>query len=92
MKKAKVKPSRFDVDGPFLQAKERLLDFGESLTFSGMIQVTVEKIEECEEEYKLAVYMDDFALAREKKKNIRALTKSLVFAAKLMEEESGISA
>ena len=92
MKTAKIKLNRTDVDGPFLKAKERLLNFGESMIFSGMIQATLEKMEECEEEYKLALYMDDLMLAREKKKDIEALSKSLVYAAKLLEEENGINA
>jgi len=92
MKKGKLKISPFDVDGPFLKAKERLLDFGESMTFSSMVQATIEEMRKCEEEYELAIFMDDLELAAKKKRQLETLNRSLVFAANLLEEESGISA
>ena len=92
MKKTKLKLNNMDVDGPFLRARERLLSFGTSMTFTRIVQATVGEMEECEEEYNLALYMDDPILAREKKKELDALAKSLVYAAKMLEEENGISA
>ena len=92
MRKTKLKLSKTDVDGPFLKARERLLSFGINMSFSSMVQSTVVEMEKCEEEYKLALYMDDPILARERKKELDDLAKSLVYAAKLLEEESGIDA
>jgi len=92
MKKAKIKLSSFDVNGPFLKARERILDFKEGMVFTGMIQITVDEMQKCEKEYELAVLMDDPELALEKRREVEAYTKSLVFAAKLLEEESGIDA
>ena len=92
MKKAKIKLNNFDVDGPFLKARTNILDFGESMRFMGMVQATVVEIKTCEEEYELALFMDDLDLAAKKKKEIDALTRSLVFAAGLLENESGIDA
>ena len=92
MKKAKIKLSQFDVDGPFLKARERLLNFGESMTFSSMVQATVEELQKCEEEYEMAIYMDDAELALKKRRELEALKRSLVFASNLLEEENGIDA
>jgi|TARA_R110000751_G_scaffold216635_1_gene319841 hypothetical protein len=92
MKKAKIKASSFDVDGPFLKARERILDFKEGFIFTEKVQFTVIEMQKCEEEYELAVLMDDLDLAKEKSKEIAGYAKSLAFAAKLLEEESGISA
>ena len=85
MKKAKIKPSPHEVDGPFRKAKERLLDFGESLYFSDVVQRTVEQLKLAEEEYKLAIFMDDPDLAIQKKREVDELTKSLTYASKLLE-------
>tara|TARA_B100001123_G_scaffold74689_1_gene84129 strand:+ start:21278 stop:21556 length:279 start_codon:yes stop_codon:yes gene_type:complete len=92
MKKAKIKLSSYDVDGPFLEARERIWDFKEGIIFTGMIQDTVAALRQSEEEYELAILMDDPELALEKRREIEALSKSLVFAAKLLEEENGIDA
>ena len=92
MKKGKLKVTPFDVDGPFLRARERLLNFGESMTFSSMVQATIAEVCKCEEEYELAIFMDDLELAAKKKRTIEALNRSLVFASNLLEEENGISA
>ena len=92
MKKEKLKLSRYDVDGPFAKAREKLIAFGRGMTFTSMVQLTVVEMQKCEEEYELACFMDDPELMKEKKRELDSLTRSLVYAANLLEEESGIDA
>tara|TARA_Y100000034_G_C6744115_1_gene330373 strand:- start:304 stop:582 length:279 start_codon:yes stop_codon:yes gene_type:complete len=92
MKKAKLKLTGFDVDGPFLKARERLLDFNAGFTFVYMVQATLDELKEQEDKYETAMLMGDMELAAKAKKEVEALTRSLVYGAKLLEEESGIDA
>tara|TARA_B100000029_G_C17118926_1_gene794341 strand:+ start:270 stop:548 length:279 start_codon:yes stop_codon:yes gene_type:complete len=92
MKKAKPKKHNFGVDGPFEQAAQRVLDFGESLSFTSIIQATIEELEQCEEEYELALMMDDSALALKKRQQKEEILRTLAYASRLLEEEHGIEA
>ena len=92
MKKAKPKKHNFGVDGPFEQAAQRVMDFGESLSFTSLIQATIEELEQCEQDYELAIMMDDSELALQKRKQKEEILRTLAYASKLLYEEHGIEA
>lgn len=92
MKKTKLKLTGFDVDGPFLAARTRLLSFNEGFTFMYVVQFTLDELKIQEDKYETAMLMDDIETAAKAKKEVDALTRSLVYGAKLLEEEGGINA
>lgn len=91
MKKIKIKKSKFDVDGPFERAKERLASFSESTQYAALIQKTIDKLKIVEEEIEMALYMDDPELLEQKKEERKEILTTLAYASTLLEKESGIS-
>tara|TARA_R110000824_G_scaffold70902_5_gene181785 strand:+ start:1947 stop:2225 length:279 start_codon:yes stop_codon:yes gene_type:complete len=92
MKKANIKKSKFGVNGPFEKARANLANFTESAQFSALIQKTIEELKNIEEEYEMALFMDQPELAKQKKAEQNELLATLAYASTLLENENGISA
>ena len=92
MKKMTPPPTHMEVDGPFLKARQRLASFGDTLSFTSLIQETIKDLERCEEEYATAIFMGDSTLAAKLKQEMNDILRSLAFASNLLEDDDGISA
>ena len=92
MKKMIPPPTMHEVDGPFLKSRQRLQGFGDTLSFTAIIQKTIDELEKCEEEYATAIFMGDTELALKLKREKEDILRSLAFASNLLEDDDGVSA